>query len=450
VSQSSQFFVASRSLPAGIVFSTLLAANIGAGSTVGATGLAYRHGLSAWWWSGSAAIGCLVLGLVVAPRFHRLAAQHQFLTVGDFLEWRFDRAVRVLIAAVLWLGTLALLAGQLLAMAWAFEVIAGTPRAVGALVSGAIVVAYFSRGGMQAAAVVNLLQLVTLLAGFALAVPYAWSAAGGWEGLRAAAGPGASSSYASFTGMGAAGVVGLAIVFVPSFIVSPGLNQKCAAASSSRAAGTAALGNAVALAVFAFVPAVFGMAMRAVTPGLANPELALPRLATDVLPPWVGGLALAALFAAELSTADAVLFMLSTSLSRDLYQSLLRPRASDAALLRVGRLAAIAGGGLGVGFAILLPSVATALRFFYGVMTAALFVPFVVGLLSRRPGARLARVAIVGAMVTTLGLLVALSGRPSAEWLPSTAGILVAGAVLGTAWLSPRAGQPAGASIEEA
>jgi len=329
-------------------------------------------------------------------------------------------------------------------------VIAGTPRAVGALVAGAIVVAYFSRGGMQAAAVVNLLQLVTLLAGFALALPFAWSAAGGWAGMRAAAGADAASSYASFTGMGAAGVVGLAIVFVPSFIVSPGLNQKCAAASSSRAAGIAALGNAVALAVFAFVPAVLGMATRAVTPGLANPELALPRLTIDVLPPWVGGLALAALFAAELSTADAVLFMLSTSLSRDLYQALLRPQASDADLLRVGRLAAIAGGGLAVGFAILLPSVATALRFFYGVMTAALFVPFVVGLLSRRPGARHARLAIVFSMVTTLGLLVALSGTPSAEWLPSTVGILVAGAVLATAWLSPRAGRPAGASIEEA
>src|SRR5512134_3239255 len=83
VSSSSQFFVAGRSLSGGMVFATLLAANIGAGSTVGATGLAYGHGLSAWWWSGSAAIGCLVLGLVVAPRFHRLAVEHQFLTVGD-------------------------------------------------------------------------------------------------------------------------------------------------------------------------------------------------------------------------------------------------------------------------------------------------------------------------------------------------------------------------------
>jgi len=435
VTSSSQFFVAGRSLSGAMVFSTLLAANIGAGSTVGATGLAYRHGLSAWWWSGSAAIGCLVLGLVIAPRFHRLAVEHLFLTVGDFLEWRFDRSVRVLIAAVLWVGTLALLAGQLLAMAWAFEVIAGTPRVVGALASAAILIAYFSRGGMQAAALVNLLQLATLVLGFTLTIPYVWSAGGGFEGLRAAAGPDAADSYGSFTGMGLAGILGLAVVFVPSFIVSPGLNQKCFSARSARAAGAAAVGNALALALFAFVPVVFGMAMRAVEPGLANPELALPRLTMEILPPWLGGLALAALFAAEISTADAVLFMLSTSLSRDLFQAVLRPQASDAELLRVGRIAAVVGGALSVGLALLLPSVASALKLFYGVMTAALFVPLVVGLLSRRPGARHARVAIAVSILSTVGLLWALAGKPVGEWLPSAAGILLAGLVFASAWL---------------
>jgi len=434
---SSDFFVASRALPGSMVFVTMLAANIGAGSTVGATGLGYRHGLSAWWWSGSAAIGCLVLGLFVAPTMHRLAATHRFFTVGDFLEWRFDRSVRVLIAGVLWLGTLALLAGQLLAMAWAFEVIAGLPRVVGALLSAGVLVLYFSGGGLLASAWVNLLQLATLLVGFALALPFAWRAAGGWEGMRAAAGPEAASSYGSFTGMGLAGILGLAVVFVPSFFVSPGLIQKNFGARTASAARWASLGNAVALAVFAFVPALLGMAMRAAEPGLSNPELALPRLTTDVLPPWLGGLALAALFAAEISTADAVLFMLATSLSRDLFQALLRPKATDAELLRVGRLAAAGGGALGVLLALVLPSVASALKLFYGILTAALFMPLVVGLLSRRPGAAHARVAIVAALLTTGALLLALGGTPAGAWLPSVAGVTLAGLVFATAWLRP-------------
>jgi SSS family solute:Na+ symporter len=438
VRSSGDFFVAGRSLPAWRVFATLLAANVGAGSTVGATGLAYRYGLSAWWWSGSAALGCLVLGLAVAPRLHRLAAVRGFLTVGDFLAWRFDRSVRVLVAAVLWLGTLSLLAGQLIAMAWAFEAIAGLPRLGGGLLAALVLVAYFSGGGLVASVSVNLLQLATLLVGFLLALPYAWTAAGGWEGLRRAAGA-SEPGFGSFSGMGLPGILGLAVVFVPSFIVSPGLLQKTFGARSAAAARRAALGNAAALAAFAFVPAILGMAMRALEPGLANPELALPRLTTDVLPPWLGALALAALFAAEISTADAVLFMLSTSLSRDLYQAVLRPDADDATLLRVGRLAAACGGAFGIALGLLLPSVISALTLFYSVMTAALFVPLVVGLLSTRPNARHARVAVVGAIVTTLVLRLLLAPDPSAAWLSSVGGIGFAAAAFAAAWLPARA-----------
>jgi SSS family solute:Na+ symporter len=443
VKASRDFFVAARSLPGSMVFVTMLAANVGAGSTVGATGLGYAHGLSAWWWSGSAAIGCLVLGLLVAPRLHRLAAAHRFFTVGDFLEWRFDRSVRVVVAAVLWLGTLSLLAGQLIAMAWALEVIGWVPRATGALLSALVLVLYFSGGGLLASAWVNLLQLVVLIAGFALALPFAWSAAGGWEGLRAAAGADASPAYGSVTGMGAAGILGLAVIFVPSFFVSPGLIQKTFGARSPAGARWASLGNAAALAAFAFVPALFGMAVRAVEPGLANAELALPRLTTDILPPWVGGLALAALFAAEISTADAVLFMLATSLSRDLYQAVLRPRATDAELLRVGRAAAGAGGALGVVLAVVLPSVASALKLFYGVMTAALFMPLVFGMLSSRPGAGRARAAIVVSILTTGGLHLAMQGTPHGAWLPSVLGVALAGLVFASAWV-PRAGASIG------
>ena len=428
VKTASDFFVAGRALPGSLVFVTLLAANIGAGSTVGATGLAYRHGLGAWWWSGSAAVGCLLLGLVVAPRMHALAAARGFFTVGDFLEARFDRSVRGLVALLLWVGTLALLAGQLIAMAWAFEVLIGLPKAWGCALGGLVLVSYFSQGGLVAAAWVNLLQLVVLLVGFALSVPFALHAAGGWAGLAAAAplGQAAGRRWDSLTGLGGAGTLGLAIIFVPSFMTSPGLVQKTFGARSPSAARAAVLANAAVLAVFAFVPAILGMATRALRPTLANPELALPTFMAELAPPWLGGLGLAALFAAEISTADAVLFMLSTSLSRDLFKAFLRPEADDATLLRVSRRAALGAGLLGVGLAILLPSVVDALKTFYGLLTAALFVPLLAGLLWPRATARGARLAVIGSVGTVSALQLVLRGRPESAWLPHAAGMLVA------------------------
>src|SRR6185436_9656930 len=103
VNQSSDFFVAGRSLNAGLIFSTLLAANIGAGSTVGATGLGYRDGLSAWWWVGSAGIGSLILAFTVGPKIWRVARERNLYTVGDYLEFRYDRRVRGLVAVLLWI-----------------------------------------------------------------------------------------------------------------------------------------------------------------------------------------------------------------------------------------------------------------------------------------------------------------------------------------------------------
>ena len=423
--------MAGRALPSGLVFVTLLAANIGAGSTVGAAGLAYQHGLSAWWWSGSAAIGCVVLGLFVAPRMHRLASERGFLTVGDFLEARFDRSVRGLIAAVLWLGTLAILAGQLIAMAWALEVVLGLPKAWGCLASGLILVAYFSGGGLLASVWVNLLELAVLLVGFLLAVPYATRAAGGWAAMASAAGAQAAPAYGSFVGMGWAGILGLLVIFVPSFIVSPGLVQKTFGARTAAGARAAVLANAAALAAFAFVPPLLGMSARALRPGLSNPELALPTLMTmpEALPPWLGALALAALFAAEISTADAVLFMLATSLSKDLYKSFLNPAADDERLLRVSRLTSVAAGLLGVGLAILLPTVVDALKAFYGILTATLFVPLVGGLLSSKASATHARVAVGLSLAVTVLTRAATSGKALEAWVPYAAGIAAAAGV---------------------
>src|SRR5204862_5076159 len=73
VKGSRDFFVAGRALGPGLLFATLLAANIGAGSTIGASGLGYRDGLAAVWWVGSAGRGSLVVALWVGPRMRRVA-----------------------------------------------------------------------------------------------------------------------------------------------------------------------------------------------------------------------------------------------------------------------------------------------------------------------------------------------------------------------------------------
>src|SRR5687767_7084426 len=100
VRTSSAFFVAGRSLVPRLLFASMLAANIGAGAPVKVAGLAYREGLNAWWWIGSAGIASLARAFWVGPRLWTLAKQHGFYPTGDFLEYRYGSAVRGMITAL--------------------------------------------------------------------------------------------------------------------------------------------------------------------------------------------------------------------------------------------------------------------------------------------------------------------------------------------------------------
>ena len=129
-SGSSNFFVAGRGLGAGYIATTLLAANIGAGSTIGATGIGYRDGLTAWWWVGSAGIGSLVLAFTVGPKIWRVAKEQNLYTIGDYLEFRYDARVRNVTAVLLWIGSQIVLSGQFIGAAVLFTV-CGIPKIIG-------------------------------------------------------------------------------------------------------------------------------------------------------------------------------------------------------------------------------------------------------------------------------------------------------------------------------
>lgn len=390
---ASDFFVAGRGLGPGLIFATMLAANIGAGSTVGAAGLGYRDGMSAWWWVGSAGLGSIVLAFVVGPRMRTEASTHGLHTVGDYLEHRFHRSVRGIVAAVLWLGTLAILAGQLIALAWVLNVVAGIPKWAGCLAGGAVMTSYFVAGGLLTSAWVNLVQLVVLMIGFGLALPLALGVAGGWPATVASID--APAGYWSAWQGGRSGWHYL-LLLAPAFVVSPGLLQKAFGARDDRAVRLGVGLNALGLLAFAIVPPLCGILARSLHPGLANHELALPTLLMHDVPPLIGSLGLAALFSAEISTADAILFMLATSLSRDLYKRFVNPRASDGQVLKVARGAALAGGACGVALAVVSPTVIGALSIFYTLLGVSLFVPVVAGLYVRRAGTPEAVAAIAG------------------------------------------------------
>ncbi len=427
---SDDFFVAGRGLGAGLVFSTLLAANIGAGSTVGAAGLAYRDGLSAWWWVGSAGIGSAFLAWTVGPKIWRVAREMSLYTVGDYLELRFNSKVRGVAALLIWIGSLAILAGQFIAVAWILDVTLGFGKPLGCLIAAAVTTSYFAAGGLHSSARVNVIQLAVKLAGFALAFAYLGGAGRGpvWVRTAAAAAPGGPTAYLSPLGAGMPAILGYVSILAPSFVVSPGILQKVFGARDTRAVRLGVGLNAAGLLAFAIVPVLMGAAARGVFPSLPNSELALPMLLLESLPAWLGGLLLGAIFSAELSAADAVLFMLTTSLSRDLFQAYIRPQSDNRQLMRVVRSTAVACGAAAALIGIYLPSVISALTVFYTLLTAALFFPLLAGLYTTRVSGRAALATMIVSVLATFAAGIVTRG-PGLWGIPSPVLGMAAGAL---------------------
>ena len=197
------------------------------------------------------------------------------------------------------------------------------------------------------------------------------------------------------------------VAIAPAFVVSPGLIQKGFGAIEPRALTIGVGLQAVVLLFFATVPMTIGMLAHSYATELPNVDFAVPIVLTLGLPALFGALALAAVFSAEMSSADAVLFMLATSLSKDIYKRYLRPDASDADVLRVARYAGIAGGALGVALTIVIPTVLDSITIFYSLLSVILFVPVVAGLYTRRPGVPEALAAIGFGIASLLVLYMA-------------------------------------------
>ncbi len=421
VKSSGDFFVAGRSLSPGLLFATLVAANVGAGSTVGAAGLGYSNGISAWWWVGSAGVGSLIMAFTVGPRIWKIASDHGLKTAGDFLEWRFSRNLRGAVSSLLWLGTISILSGQLIALAWVLNVVAGLDKTTGVIIGGVVATIYFTAGGLLSSVWINFMQLGVMIVGFFAAIPLALSKAGGFASLQAATSN--PAGFWDFFSNGSSGIHYLALL-APAFVISPGLIQKVYGARDAATVRKAVALNAGALFIFAFVPPMIGLLARALHPGLTSPELAMPTIFMEDLPVWFGALGLAAVVSAEISTADAVLFMLSTSLSQDLYKGFVNRTASDAQVLRVARGAAIGGGILGVLVALKASTVIGALGIFYSLLSVSLFVPVVLGLYVAAADSRNAYAAILFGVGTLLAVQFATDGKGYGMWTPSLLGLL--------------------------
>src|SRR5210317_2205675 len=96
---TSDYFLAGRSLPWWAIGASLIAANISAEQIIGMSGSAWVLGIAIGAYEWMAALTLIIVGKYLLPVF----LKHQIYTMPQFLEQRYDHRVRM-VMAFFWLG----------------------------------------------------------------------------------------------------------------------------------------------------------------------------------------------------------------------------------------------------------------------------------------------------------------------------------------------------------
>jgi len=161
------FYLAGRGMGVFVLFLTLYATQYSGNTLIGFSGRAYREGFTALV---TVTFMTVIIGayLIYAPKLYRLSKKYNFITVGDFIQHRFQSTtltVTITIIAIIALGNYILTNLK----AIGFIIVAATGGQVsfaqGIIVLSLIMVIYETLGGMRSVAWTDMIQGVLLLLG---------------------------------------------------------------------------------------------------------------------------------------------------------------------------------------------------------------------------------------------------------------------------------------------
>ena len=352
VGEPDDFYVAGRKLTPFILAAVITATNVNLYSFVGQAGIAYKHGISILWqtWTGNMAL--VFSGLFIIPIMRRLRVR----TIPEFLELRYNKAVRTLVG-VLWVFRLAFWLGVVLYTAVvAAQAITGISSYIFWLFVFAVVaIIYTMLGGMWSVAFTDVMQFVFMLGGALIVLPLAMSAVGWMPGLVAKL-PETSLVLVRESGTyNWKFILAIFLLGIEWASVDQGMLQRAFGAENTRSVAKGLVLAGIITTPFALLWNLPGLAAGVLYPGLSNADQAIPMLLSKLLPPVILGLVLCGLISSQLSTISGNLNGVATLFTNDIYESLIKRKAGNKEILLIARIMTLVIGILMIVFALWVP-----------------------------------------------------------------------------------------------
>jgi SSS family solute:Na+ symporter len=179
---------------------------------------------------------------------------------------------------------------------------------------------------------------------------------------------------------------------------------------AARDAGTARLGALLATVLMlpiALAVAWLGLAAAVLYPDPASTASILATFVVDRFPVGLKGLMVIGILSAVMSVASISVLTASANYARDIHQRYLRPNIPPPAMLRIGALAALGAGALGLLMAWRMRDIIDLLQFGFTLNSAGLFLPTVAALFTNRVPASAAFWSTAASLATVVAWRIA-------------------------------------------
>ena len=425
VSDSLDFFLSGRSLPAWVTGLAFISANLGAVEIMGMSANGAQLGIATvhYFWIG-AIPAMLFLGVVMMPFYYGSKVR----SVPEFMFRRFGTKAHLVNAISFAVAQLLIAGVNLYLLGSIVHALLGWPLWSALIVAAIIVLSYITLGGLSAAIYNEVLQFFVIVASLLPLVIIGLNRVGGWSGLEekittaansappAAGVPSATDQLNSWPGQALTGfdspvwsVVG--IVFGLGFVLSFGywttnfveVQRAMASDSIASARKTPVIGSFPKMFV-PFLTIIPGMIAAILVPEIAkikNGETvpggasgkgvafndSLLYLMRDLLPNGLLGLAITGLLAAFMAGMAANISAFNTVFSYDLWERYIRKDRSDDYYLRIGRVATVGATVIAIFTALLASSFSNIMDYLqtlFGFFNAPLFATFILGMFWKR------------------------------------------------------------------
>ncbi|MCD8175778.1 MAG: sodium:solute symporter family protein [Phascolarctobacterium sp.] len=306
---------------------------VGAASTVGVAEQAFSVGVAAGWYNGAWAIGAVFMGFIAAGKIRKWKVS----TIPEFFERYYDTKGRIiaalgLVIVMCCIASLQYLAGGAILSALLPDIFV---MRTGMFVSAIVFIGITLIGGLWSSGLSNLVSVILIYVGVIYSCIVSIGNAGGMEVIASKlSDPGKMLS--PIGGLPMAVIIGWIMVMLNQCVTAQGMVQIACGAKDEKTARKGFILGGLLIFPVGFLCSILGIVALVQFPDITA-TMALPKVVMG-LNPFASGVTLAAMWAADVSTACTILLAAGTLFSQDIYKRFINPKISDEKFVKINRM----------------------------------------------------------------------------------------------------------------